>query len=237
MLPCSIQNIRVFECLSIRYLSICVFQPLTNAWHWHQLKHPNTQELKHYMKSNIDRQQNIQLVFLVCALVLIAKAAQLQIFDDSFRRRADATTIENLTVYPPRGLVYDRNGLLIINNEATYDLMVTYNQVTKTMNVAKFCGILGITESDFKQYLTKDWRSGKFSRSVPFVFLKKLAPQTYHNCRKACMNFPVFLCKSAIFAAIHTKLEHTYWVISRWIRAILNGPMANTKRQLWRRWP
>lgn len=122
------------------------------------------------MKSGLDRQQNIQRVFLVCAIALVAKAAQLQIFDDSFRRRADATTIENLTVYPPRGLVYDRNGVLIINNEATYDLMVTYSQVDfKTMNVAKFCSILNITEGDFKQYLTKDWKSGKFSRSVPFV--------------------------------------------------------------------
>ncbi len=145
------------------------------------------------MKSGINRQQNIQRVFLVCAIALIAKAAQLQIFDDSFRRRADATTIENLTVYPPRGLVYDRNGLLIINNEATYDLMATYNQVDfKTMDVAKFCGILGIQERDFKQYLTKDWKSGKFSRSVPFVFMKKMAPQTYARLQESLYEFPGF---------------------------------------------
>jgi penicillin-binding protein 2 len=124
---------------------------------------------------------------------LIAKAAQLQLFDDSFKRRADATTIENLTVYPPRGLVYDRNGVLIINNEATYDLMVTYNQVDfKNMNVAKFCQILGITEGEFKQYLSKDWKSGKFSRSVPFVFLKKLAPQIYARLQESMYEFPGF---------------------------------------------
>jgi penicillin-binding protein 2 len=145
------------------------------------------------MKSGLNRQFDIQRIFLVCAVALIAKAAQLQIFDDSFRRRADATTIENLTVYPPRGLVYDRHGALIINNEATYDLMVTYQLVDlKTMNIPKFCAILNIKESEFKQYLTKDWKSGKFSRSVPFVFMKKLAPQTYARLQESLYEFPGF---------------------------------------------
>lgn len=145
------------------------------------------------MKPDLKRQVDIQRVFLICAIALIAKAAHIQIFDDSFRRRAAATTIEDLTVYPPRGLVYDRNGVLIINNEATYDLMVTYNQVDfKTMNVAKFCSIVNITEAEFKQYLTKNWRSGKYSRSIPFVFLKKMAPQTYARLQESLYEFPGF---------------------------------------------
>lgn len=145
------------------------------------------------MKSGLDRQRNIQMVFMICAAALIGRAAQLQLFDDSFRRRADATTIENLTVYPPRGLVYDRNGVLIVNNEATYDLMVTFNQVdTKTMDIHKFCSILGITEAEFKQNLTKDWKSGKYSRSVPFVFMKKLSPQTYARLQESLYEFPGF---------------------------------------------
>jgi len=145
------------------------------------------------MNKGFDRQRTIQLVFIACASALLLKAAQLQIFDDSFRKRADATTIEKLTVYPPRGLVFDRKDRLIINNEATYDLMVTYNQVDfKDMNVPKFCGILSITEKDFNQFLTKDWRSGKYSKSVPFVFLKKLSYQTYSLLQESMYEFPGF---------------------------------------------
>jgi len=145
------------------------------------------------VQSGLDRQRNIQIVLMVCAAALILKAAQLQLFDDSFRRRADATTIEKLTVYPPRGLVFDRNGKLIVNNEATYDLMVTYNQVNfKNMDVAKFCRILGIKESEYKQNLTKDWKSGRFSRSVPFVFLKKLSIETYACLQESLYEFPGF---------------------------------------------
>jgi len=145
------------------------------------------------MKIGLDRQRSIQLVFLVCAVALTLKAAQLQLFDDSFRRRADATTIQKLTVYPPRGLVYDRKGRLIVNNEATYDLMVTYSQVElKKMDTPKFCNILGITAEEFKENLNKDWRSGKFSKSVPFVFLKKLSFQTYALLQESLYEFPGF---------------------------------------------
>lgn len=145
------------------------------------------------MKTGIDRQRNIQIAILLCGLVLMAKAAQLQLFDDSFRKRADATTIEKLTIYPPRGLVYDRHGRLIINNEATYDLMVTYAQVDfKNMDVRKFCEILGIDRDQFKANLTKDWKSGKFSKSVPFVFLKKLSVATYARLQESLYEFPGF---------------------------------------------
>ncbi len=147
------------------------------------------------MQVSRERQRNIQLVIVVCALALIVKAAQLQLFDDSFRRKADATTIEKLTVYPPRGLVFDRNGKLIVNNEAMYDLMVTYNQVDlERMDVQKFCRLLNITPEVFQLNLNKDFspRTGKFSRSVPFVFLKKLSIETYARLQESLYEFPGF---------------------------------------------
>ncbi|MEZ4967909.1 MAG: penicillin-binding protein 2 [Saprospiraceae bacterium] len=145
------------------------------------------------MNISAQRQRNIQLVFLLSAAALIAKVAHLQLFDDSFRKRADATTIDKLTVYPPRGLVYDRHDRLIINNEAMYDLMVTYNQVDlKSMNILKFCRLLGITEEEFYLRLKKDWRSGKYSRSVPFVFDKKLSIEKYALLQESLYEFPGF---------------------------------------------
>lgn len=145
------------------------------------------------MNISAQRQRTIQIVFLASAALLVLKVAYLQLIDDSFRRRADATTIDKLTVYPPRGLVYDRNGKLIINNEAMYDLMVTYNQIDfDQMNIPKFCALLGITEEEFRLRLKKDWRSGKFSRSVPFVFDKKLSIEKYALLQESLYEFPGF---------------------------------------------
>ena len=139
-----------------------------------------------------NRQRTIQLVMAACALAILVKAAQIQLFDDSLRERADATTIEKMTAYPPRGLVYDRNGELIVNNNAMYDLMVTFNQINPNMDTAKFCRLLNISKADFLENLKKDWRSGKYSRSVPFVFLKKLSTVTYARLQECMYQFPGF---------------------------------------------
>ena len=145
------------------------------------------------MKQGLERQRYIQIFFILCGAALVLKAAQLQLFDSSYRERADATTIDKLRVFPPRGLIYDRNDKLIINNEAMYDLMVTFNQVDlKSMDIAKFCSLLGITEKRFYENLNKDFRSGKFSRSVPFVFEKKLSIATYARLQESLYEFPGF---------------------------------------------
>jgi penicillin-binding protein 2 len=144
------------------------------------------------MSTGLDRQRQIQLVIFVCALALVGKAAQLQLFDPSFRQRADATTIDKLTAYPSRGLVYDRKGRLIVNNNAMYDLMVTYNQVNPAMDTAKFCNLLSISRQEFTDNLKKDWRSGKFSKSVPFVFLKKIPVERFARLQESLYEFPGF---------------------------------------------
>ncbi len=143
------------------------------------------------MFSSLNRQQTIRMMLYVSAGILILKAAQLQLFDRSFRRAADATTIHRLTAYPSRGLVFDRNGKLMVNNNVVYDLMATYNQL-RPMDTAKFCRLLNITKEEFKVNLQKDWRSGKFSRNVPFVFLKKIPVQTYARLQESLYEFPGF---------------------------------------------
>ena len=149
------------------------------------------------MKSGLDRQRNIHYVFLACAITLVLQAANLQLFDGSYAKLADATAIEELTVYPPRGIVYDRNGERIVSNEATFDLMLTYNQLQlKEMDVEKFCTIVGIKPADFKRNLDKDWRSGKFSKSVPFVFLKKISPEKNARLLESLYEFPGFFVQA-----------------------------------------
>jgi len=149
------------------------------------------------MKNGLDRQRNIQIVFLACSIVLVLQAANLQLLNRSYAELADATAIEELTVYPPRGIIYDRNQERIVNNEATFDLMLTYNQMDlKKMDVAKFCSILDIKEEDFKRNLDKDWRSGKFSKSVPFVFLKKISPEKNARLLESQYEFPGFFVQA-----------------------------------------
>ena len=116
----------------------------------------------------------IRALFILAALVLTFKALDLQLLNQSFRREAEAVAIEKYVKYPSRGMIYDRNGELLVHNNPMYDLLVTYNQVSRDMDTALFFRLLGIERKYFEETLDKDWASRRFSKSVPFVFLCKI---------------------------------------------------------------
>ncbi|HRJ17102.1 MAG TPA: hypothetical protein PLI34_19030, partial [Saprospiraceae bacterium] len=95
------------------------------------------------------RQRVIQAIFILAAIALVGKAMHLQLFDEEFRKKAGAAAVVRAPQYPARGLIYDRNGKLLIHNNPIYDLMVTYSQIKPGMDTAYFCNMLGITPDLF----------------------------------------------------------------------------------------
>lgn len=138
------------------------------------------------------RQRVIQAIFILAALALGGKAMHLQLFDKEFQKKAGAAAVVRAPQYPARGLIYDRNGQLLIHNNPIYDLMVTYSQVKPGMDTARFCNLLGITPEYFQEALKKDWRSGRFSKNVPFVFLSKVSAETYARFQENMFDFSGF---------------------------------------------
>jgi penicillin-binding protein 2 len=147
-------------------------------------------------EQNKERQFVFLLVFVLAGLLLAGRAFQLQVLSDSFRGRADAVAMSKVTHYPARGLIYDRNGKLLINNAPVYDLMVTYNQVKPGMDTTKFCQLLGITKEEFKLRLNKDFKRDKrFSKVKPFVFLDKISPAAFSLFQESMYEFPGFFAQ------------------------------------------
>ena len=142
--------------------------------------------------SQLRRALPVQVLIVLVAVLYLGKAFQLQVADDTYRVRAEATAIDRHTIYPSRGLIYDRDGELLVNNLPVYDLMVTYRRIDPGMDTAKFCELLGITREEFAAALAKDWADQRWSKSVPFVFLGKISPQTYARFRENLHEFPGF---------------------------------------------
>ena len=134
----------------------------------------------------------VQALIVAVALLFVYKAFDLQIADSTYRSKAEATAIDKHTIYPSRGLIYDRNGKLLVNNNPVYDLMVTARRVDPAMDTTAFCALLDITREQFEEALDKDFRSARFSRSVPFVFRSKISPEVYARFRENLHEFPGF---------------------------------------------
>lgn len=138
------------------------------------------------------RQRVIQIVFFISAIVLIGKAFHLQVWDDSARQYGEAATYNTNILYPSRGLIYDRNGKLLVNNNAMFDLMFTYNQIDPKMDTIKFCELLDISKEDFIKNINKNWRSARYSKRQPTTFLKKISAQTFAKFQEHLFEFPGF---------------------------------------------
>lgn len=127
-------------------------------------------------------------IFFALAIVYIIRLAFLQLFDDSYLRSAQANVLQEQTIYPARGLIYDRNGELLVYNDAIYDLMVTPDQV-KNLDTIGFCRVLGITKEGFIQRFEKMKRSKGYARYREQIFEKQLSIQTYAAFQEKMFDF------------------------------------------------
>ena len=144
------------------------------------------------MNNYQDRRLHIQILIVIALLLLVGKAAHLQLIDNEIRQQANAVAIEKYAQYPARGLIYDRNNSLLVTNMPMYDLLVTYNQINPKMDTLKFCHLLGINREEFEERLSKNWLSGRFSKSVPFTFLSKIASEEFLLFQESLYQFPGF---------------------------------------------
>ena len=92
---------------------------------------------------NQSRSNIIRLIFAGMFLVIAAQLFHLQIVSKKYKQQAQENALFRKSIYPTRGIIYDRKGRAILNNTILYDLMVTPAQV-KNIDTPYFCQLLGI---------------------------------------------------------------------------------------------
>lgn len=145
---------------------------------------------------NVERENRgliIRIFFILAAAVLIGKAFQLQVLNPTYAERARATAVDRFTIYPERGLIFDRNHELLIENNIVYDLLVTYSQIDPDMDTLKFCQLLNITKEDFEARLDKDFRDIRYDRKKPFVFMRSISSRVFTGFKESLYEFPGFV--------------------------------------------
>ncbi|WP_444899981.1 penicillin-binding protein 2 [Microbulbifer sp. VAAC004] len=93
--------------------------------HDHHLKDPHTEQ-------RLFRNRVLVAIVGVIALlgVLIARFYNLQVVNyDDYRTQSDENRIQVRPVAPTRGLIYDRNGILLADNRASYNLSIVRERV------------------------------------------------------------------------------------------------------------
>jgi penicillin-binding protein 2 len=127
-------------------------------------------------------------LIIVAALLLVIRIFYLQFVDDSFKLKSDNNAIKIKYDYPERGYIYDRNGKLLVANQASYDIMVIPRDV-KNIDTLEFCQLLDITKEDFLKRMAK---AKIYSPRLPSVFLPQLNKSEFAAFQEKIRKFEGF---------------------------------------------
>ncbi len=135
-----------------------------------------------------DRYQIVQVIIAVFASIFVLRLGYLQLVEKKYRTLARNNAIKEVEVYPTRGMVYDRNGELIVFNEAIYDIMLV-PRMAKNVDSTKLCELLGITKDDY----AKRFAAAKnYSTYKSSFFMKQVSMETYSRFQEFLYLFPGF---------------------------------------------
>lgn len=141
------------------------------------------------MKNTLSSRRFIVMgIFITVGIIYAIRLLFLQVFDDSYAQLANRNALRFVTQYPSRGLIYDRNGKLLVYNELVYDLMVVPRQV-KPLDTALFCELVGITKDEFNEKMKK---ARTYSTYAPSIFEKQISKEDFGPIQEKLYQFPGF---------------------------------------------
>lgn len=96
------------------------------------------------------RQGIISGIIISVCVVYLLRLFTYQVVSDKYKVMAENNSQRTETEYPARGLIYDRNNKLLVDNQAAYDLMIIPNQVKK-FDTLELISILDITKESLEK--------------------------------------------------------------------------------------
>lgn len=134
---------------------------------------------------------------VVIALIYLCRLYSLQIDDERYKNSAENNAFLRKTVYPSRGLMYDRNDSLVVFNQPAYDVMMIPRDVGE-FDTLDFCQTLQITPEEFRRRLTAMKASPNYSAYTPQALLTHLSAQDYGRLQEKLYRFSGFFIQKRI---------------------------------------
>lgn len=128
--------------------------------------------------------------FILVVIIYIIRLFYIQVVDDRYKVEAQNNAIRRLTEYPVRGVIYDRNGKLLVFNEASYDLMVIPKEA-KNCDTVGLCDILEIDKTEFLKRMKKACQAPNSPRKQS-IFEKQMSAKTYAALQERLYRFKGF---------------------------------------------
>ncbi len=138
------------------------------------------------------------------AILLFGQLFYTQILNVKVRQQAQNRSLSTKIITPPRGVITDRHGELIVVNDPSYDLSVVIRELDPKMDTLAFCSLLNITKDDFVFLFEKIRSLPYYRRSLPMNFLSNISSQEYAPFQEQLYRFPGF------YASLKNQRNYPY---------------------------
>ncbi len=142
--------------------------------------------------NNSERKWIIGALFIGIIIIFIVRLFMVQVWDDKYRLSAESNSQRHVTQYPARGLVYDRNGELLVYNQAAYDLMIIPRQL-EAFDTTLFAKLLDV---DRERVIKKIKKASRYSTYKPSIFIKQVSAERYAQFQEYMFKFPGFFIQT-----------------------------------------
>lgn len=133
-------------------------------------------------------------IALCIVVIYIVRLAFIQLVSSNFKESADSNAFLNNVIFPSRGVIYDRNGELLVYNQPAYDIMVLMQEVA-SLDTLDFCKSLGITKDEFDKRMEtiKDRNKNPgYSSYTQQVFMTQIPAEDFSIFQEKLFNYRGF---------------------------------------------
>ncbi|GHT11203.1 penicillin-binding protein 2 [Bacteroidia bacterium] len=144
------------------------------------------------MNEFLNRKNHILAFITVACIVILGRIFYIQIIDGYYKQVSDQNVLRYEIEYPARGLIFDRNNKLLVDNQTVYDIMVVPREI-QNFDTTALAKLLEWTEYQVVSTVAEiKNKSKKTAVYQPTLFAKQVSARVYATLQEQWYKFPGF---------------------------------------------
>lgn len=134
----------------------------------------------------------ISITLAIIASIFVARLVYLQLVTDRYALNAANTSIKIDYIIPQRGVIFDRNGKILVGNQPSYEISFTQGLLTPDFDTIGFCNLVRISKNDFIKKIEVIKKDKYYSKLTPMTFMSDMSREEIARIQEIIFKYPAF---------------------------------------------
>lgn len=134
----------------------------------------------------------ITIAISIIATAFVARLSYLQLITDRYALNAANTSIKTEYIIPQRGIIFDRNGKILVGNQPSYEISFTQNLMKPDFDTLGFCNLLRINKKEFINKINLLKKDKYYSKLTPMTFMSDMSREEIARIQEIIFKYPAF---------------------------------------------